>query len=59
MKRLKQINDLVENDFCASMEARTLGGKFTQEEAKQMAKLLAKVYSISHTIHCQSCYDKL
>ena len=54
---LEKICTLVETDFCADMELRTMpnDGKYpeiTQEEAREMAKLLASVYHYAHQIHC-------
>jgi succinate dehydrogenase/fumarate reductase-like Fe-S protein len=59
-KMLKDIVKLVETDFCAEMEMKTLpkSQKFTQEESEEMAHLLATVYSISHCIHCHTCQTK-
>jgi hypothetical protein len=57
-KMLEEINNLVDNDFCAEMEMK---GRYTQKEAKQMADIITKVYSISHCISCSACskkYDK-
>lgn len=55
-KLLEHICNLVENDFCVEMETLTLPGmrEYTQEEAKEMAKLLARVYSYAHQIHCNA-----
>ena len=60
-KMLEDINNLVDTDFCAEMEMKTLpkSGSYTQMEAEEMSKLLAKVYSISHCLYCQSCRRKL
>ena len=59
-KMLKEITALVETDFCAEMEMKTMpkSRQFTQEEAEQMAGLLARVYSIAHCIHCHACQTK-
>ena len=57
---LQNICDLVETDFCADMETLTLPStrEYTQEEAKEMAILLGKVYSYAHQIHCSACGHK-
>lgn len=46
---------------CAELEKKTLpkSGSYTQMEAEEMSKLLAKVYSISHCLYCRSCRRKL
>lgn len=57
---LKKINDLVENNFCTEMEVKSLSepSKYTQKEARDMAQMLAEVYSISHAVHCSECAKK-
>lgn len=57
---LQNICNLVENDFCADMETLLLPNtrEYTQEEAKEMAKLLARVYSYAHQMHCSACGHK-
>jgi hypothetical protein len=57
-KMLQDICELVENDFSAEMEAKLLGARFTQGEAADMAGLIAKVYSISHCLHCEACQHR-
>ncbi len=56
-KMLKDINDLVNTDFCQDTECKLIpkAKPYTQDEAKQMAQLLGRVYSISHCIFCISC----
>jgi hypothetical protein len=61
LEMLKEIDILVNNDFCEDMECRLLpGGKFTikEEEVKEMVKIISKVYSVSHCIHCKTCQRK-
>ena len=63
LKMLQEIDVLVNNDFCNEMEYNSVLNskytrKYTQKEAKQMADLLGKVYSISHCIHCKMCQRK-
>ena len=60
LKMLKEIDDLVETDFCFDMECHFLpmSNKFTQKEAEQMAKIISKIYSIAHCIHCSPCQKK-
>jgi cytosine/adenosine deaminase-related metal-dependent hydrolase len=59
-RMVKEIANLVESDFCFDIDARFASDepKFTQEEAKQMAWLLGRVYSIAHCIHCTACQRK-
>jgi hypothetical protein len=59
-KMLSDICELVENDFCTSMEMNLLPGspEYTQKEAKSMAEIIASVYSIAHSIHCSGCGGK-
>ena len=58
-KWLERIDELVNNDFCDSMEVvASDDGIISQEEAKRMAEILAKVYSYSHRIHCEACAKK-
>ena len=56
-KMLKEINDLVETDFCFDMNCKQISNSkpYTQAEAKEMARLLGNVYSIVHCISCHSC----
>jgi len=59
LKMLKEIDVLVNNDFCEDMECRLLpGGKFTIEEVKEMVKIISKVYSVSHCLTCLTCQRK-
>ena len=55
-KMIKDINDLVDTDFGAEMEMKELpkSKPFTQKEAKKMARIIAKVYIISHQIYCKA-----
>jgi len=57
-KMIKEIDALVQTDFSFDMECKLLDGKFTQKEAKQMADLISRVYSISHCLHCEACQTK-
>lgn len=63
-KMLKEINDLVETDFGEDMSLRAnieYCGKLldiSQRDAREMANIIAKVYLISHCIHCKSCGAK-
>lgn len=59
-RMLGDINGLVDNDFCASMDAKTYSceNEFTREDSVEMARILARVYSISHCIHCKACAEK-
>ena len=57
LKMLEDINKLVENDFCAEMEAKLMphAKPYTQWNAQKMAIRLARVYTISHATHCKAC----
>lgn len=63
-KMVEDINNLVETDFAEDMSMRaniTHSGKhqeIKQEDAREMASLLARVYLISHCVHCESCGAK-
>jgi hypothetical protein len=56
-KMIKDINNLVENDFCAEMEYKLLpkSKPYTQKEAKEMSDIISRVYLVSHCLHCESC----
>lgn len=52
-RMLKDIANLVQNDFCADMELKAgFNREFTQEDAREMAKIITKVYSIAHQVTC-------
>lgn len=54
------VNKLVETDFCEQMCCKHAGiikGKFTQEEASEMAHIIGNVYSLSHQIFCSGCRE--
>lgn len=56
---LEKINELVANDWAADMEVKAaFDREFTQEESKEMARTMAKIYSISHAIDCDACRRK-
>ena len=59
-RMIKEIDSLVENDFCADMEMKLIfkSKAYTQKEAKEMADIISSVYSISHCIHCEACAKK-
>ncbi len=59
MEILSDICDLVETDFAAEMEMRLMPGSkpYTQSEASEMAKDIAKIYSLAHQIYCQACRE--
>jgi hypothetical protein len=61
LKMLKAIDKLVNTDFCEDMSWKSSdesANPITQKDAKQMAGLLGRVYSISHAIHCEACGQK-
>lgn len=57
-RMLQEITALVETNFCADMEMRSVGGKYTHKESLEMSNLLGKVYLIAHCIHCHACQTK-
>ena len=59
-KMLEDIDELVDTDFMLDMECKLLpdAKEYTQEESKQMADILTRVYSISHCTHCEACQPK-
>lgn len=56
-RMLKEIYELVGNDFCLDMEHKLLPGtpSFSKEDSVKMAEIISKVYRISHCIYCKSC----
>lgn len=56
LKMLREIDNIVQDDFTAEMETKLRlhdkPDKFTQEEAQIMAKKLTDVYVIAHGISC-------
>lgn len=56
-KMLEEINELVSTDFCGSM-CDNSNLTYTQEQAKTMASIIGKVYSIAHCTHCKACQQK-
>lgn len=60
LKMLEDIEELVNNGFCYDMSAKQIPKmkEYNQEEAKQMANIIGKIYLISHSIHCKACQTK-
>lgn len=56
-RMVDEIDALVETDFCFDMDSRFVDEKpqWTQDEAKQMAHLLGRIYSIAHCNTCTAC----
>ena len=56
-KMVREIDKLINSDFVFDMECKLLPNfkKYTQQEAIEMAELLANIYSISHIDHCKAC----
>ena len=58
LKLIKDIHKMVDTYFCIDMERKLNRGgywedeDFTQEEAKEMAELLAEIYTLSHYWYC-------
>jgi predicted methyltransferase len=66
-KMLKAIDEIVNNDWGFEMidmkhdfnsKDKDKYLNFTQAEAIEMSKALAKIYRISHTISCEACRDE-
>lgn len=60
-KMLKEIDELVNNDFCFDMDCKQgLPDQrpFTQSEAKKMARIIGEVYRVAHCIHCEACQGR-
>ena len=57
---LKDINSLVETDFCEDVNNRMVNKRamFSQTEAREMATIIGQVYLIAHCIHCGACQTK-
>jgi hypothetical protein len=57
---LDDIRLLVENDFCFDMDLKTMPNskEYTQDEARQMAWIIGRVYSIAHCTTCEACQKK-
>ena len=52
---LTEIDKLVNNCWGFDIQLRT---SHTPEQAKEMANILGRIYSISHCIHCEACQKK-
>ena len=59
-KMVKEIDVLVETDFCCDMECHALehSKPFTQDEARKMSEIISSIYSIAHCIDCEACQGK-
>lgn len=59
-KMIEDIDKLVETDFSADMDGKTLpkSEPYTQKEARKMASIIGRVYLIAHGIHCTACGKK-
>ena len=59
LKMLEDINKAVDNAFGLEMELKFYKvQKYSQKEARKMALILAKVFSISHCLTCPSCASR-
>lgn len=56
-KMSQEVSELVETDFAFDMNFKLIDKKYeyTQEEARKMADILGRIYSIAHCIHCRAC----
>lgn len=63
-KMLNAINDIVSNDWGYSVTDEMVnlpgGGyrEFTQEQAREMAQAISKIYLIAHAVICTACQRK-
>lgn len=59
-RMLKDICNLVETDFVFEMDCKQIheSETYTQEEAKEMIKIIGQVYLIAHCITCHACQSK-
>lgn len=59
-KMLEEINKLVTTDFAFDMDCKQMpeSEEYTIEEAREMAEIIGKVYSISHCLTCTACQGK-
>ena len=59
-KMIKDILFLVRTDFAFSMDLKQLpfSPPYTQEEAKEMAHIIGRIYLIAHCDTCKACRVK-
>lgn len=59
-KMVREIDNLVEGDFCFDMDCHNLPNSkpITQKEAMKMVKIIGRVYKIAHCIYCTACQGK-
>ena len=57
---VSDINDLVDNDWGLDMDCHFEPNSkpFTQDEAKELVRVLMEIYMISHAIYCSACGSK-
>jgi hypothetical protein len=57
LELLERINELVQTDFAFDMDCHALPNSkpFTQAEAKEMARIIGRVYSLAHRTTCEAC----
>lgn len=57
LQLLERINELVQTDFAFDMDCHALPNSkpFTQAEAKEMARIIGRVYSLAHRTTCEAC----
>ena len=56
---LSKIEEIVGGDFCSNMEfTSAMGREFKQEEAKEMERVIGKIYRLVHSHNKDNCcYD--
>lgn len=59
-KMVEDIDEIVEVDFAFEMETKLLrnANPYSQEEARLMAEMILKIYSIAHCTTCKACQRK-
>lgn len=58
-KMVRDIDNLVSSEFCEEVSCKAgFDREVSQEEAKEMANIIGKVYLISHCLSCHACDKK-
>lgn len=61
---ISEIDRIIQSngDFLEDMECKAhhIGGNptYSQRDSKEMANILASIYTISHCVHCKACQGK-
>ncbi len=59
-KMISEIDDIVQTDFAFDMDCKLMPNskEYTQKEAQDMAKMIGRIYLISHCNTCKACQGK-